>query len=398
MNSSRPTSNSTSIDQANSLLPIVAKQESSISMGILIGGMLISGLLLFAVLENRRHAATMPATKIPSSNIQSNSQENATLYIPPEPETFGDADLRTRNWSPQNIPQQSMTFDAKNKFSEVKPKSNTITPNQIPSPNFPPINRIPLPPPQFSYTPPPQNSFPNPPQPAVARSSNEPSLIYDRSAEVGLATATSASDDALSRASSSTNVPIIRSTTIANKSTTVTQGTLISAVLETALDSSRAGPVRALVTRDTHGFDGTQILIRRGSQLIGEYQSDISKSQRRAFVLWTRLIMPDGVTISLASPSTDQLGSVGISGKVNTHFFERFGSAFLQSTLQAGVGLASRNSDTSVIIATTGITQNTAGQNKALSDYQPTLHVRQGTLINVMVARDLDFSSTASIR
>ncbi|WP_299296697.1 TrbI/VirB10 family protein, partial [uncultured Erythrobacter sp.] len=118
---------------------------------------------------------------------------------------------------------------------------------------------------------------------------------------------------------------------LVNPAHTIPQGTVIPAVLETALDSTRGGGVRALVQRDMFGFDGTRKLIPRGSRLYGEYEADLRPGQKRALVQWTRLIRPDGVTIALDSPSSDPLGRAGIRGKVDSKFLQRFGGALLQS-------------------------------------------------------------------
>src|SRR5207237_4723783 len=106
----------------------------------------------------------------------------------------------------------------------------------------------------------------------------------------------------------------------ANRATTVAQGTLIPAVLETALDSTRPGLARAIVSRDVRGFDGSRVLIPRGSRLIGDYRSDVQPGQHRALVSWTRLIRPDGVTIAIGSPAADTLGGGGIRAEVHSHF------------------------------------------------------------------------------
>ena len=111
-------------------------------------------------------------------------------------------------------------------------------------------------------------------------------------------------------------------------------------MLETALDSTRPGFARAIVSRDVRGFDGSRVLIPRGSRLIGEYRSEVAPGQRRALVNWTRLIRPDGVTIAIGSPAGDPLGRGGIRARVNSHFFERFAGAILQSALDIGVNLA----------------------------------------------------------
>src|SRR5262249_32765349 len=80
---------------------------------------------------------------------------------------------------------------------------------------------------------------------------------------------------------------------IGDPSSTVVQGTMIPAVLETALNSDLPGYARALVSRDVRSFDGSKVAIPRGSRLIGQYKSGLSSGQSRAFIVWSRLIRPD---------------------------------------------------------------------------------------------------------
>jgi len=178
---------------------------------------------------------------------------------------------------------------------------------------------------------------------------------------------------------------------LANPSYTVVQGVLIPAVLETALDSTRAGPARAMVSRDVRSFDRERILIPRGSKLVGEYQSDFAAGQNRASVTWTRLIRPDGVTIELKSPSADGLGRTGIRGKVNNHTMRRMGDALLQTMVGIGTGLTQRATTQPIIIASGGVQPPSINLTSG-RDIQPTLTVPQGTRVSVFVGRDLDFS------
>jgi type IV secretion system protein VirB10 len=180
---------------------------------------------------------------------------------------------------------------------------------------------------------------------------------------------------------------------LANPSLTVPKGTIVAAVLETALDSSRPGGVRAIVSRDVKSFDGSRVLIPRGSRLYGEYLSDVSAGQKRALIRWQRLTRPDAVIVNLDSPAADPLGRAGVEGRVNSHFLARFGGAILQSVLDIGVGLATRSvTDNAVIVGLPGSTQQVTGQLQP-QQVQPTLRVRQGTSVSVFVARDLDFST-----
>ncbi|MBO9622406.1 MAG: TrbI/VirB10 family protein [Sphingomonas sp.] len=176
----------------------------------------------------------------------------------------------------------------------------------------------------------------------------------------------------------------------ANRATTVLQGTLIPAVLETGFDSNRAGFARAIVSRNVIGFDGTRVLIPRGSRLIGEYRSDAGPGQNRALINWTRLIRPDGATINIGSPAADRVGRTGIRADVDTHFFERFSGAILQSALDFGVNLALRGSNGPVIVPLPN-NDSSAIQNR-FNQVPRTLSVKPGTSISVFVARDLDFT------
>jgi type IV secretion system protein VirB10 len=184
--------------------------------------------------------------------------------------------------------------------------------------------------------------------------------------------------------------PRVGATRLANPTTTVPKGAVIQAVLETALDSNRPGFARAIVSRDVRGFDGSRILIPRGSRLVGEYKADLAQGQNRAFVQWQTLTRPDGVQIAVDSPAADPLGRAGVKGNVNSHFFERFAGAILQSTLDIGVGIATRKvANGTVIVGLPGSTQSIGGVTP--QSIKPTLKVPHGSSVSVFVARDLDF-------
>lgn len=172
--------------------------------------------------------------------------------------------------------------------------------------------------------------------------------------------------------------------------TTVTQGTLIPAVLETAINTDVPGYVRAVVSQDVRSFDGTRILVPRSSRLIGQYQSGLQQGQKRAYVIWTRLIRPDGVSVALASPGTAFDGSGGVPGKVDTHFFQRFGSAMLLSVV-GGLSTLGGGGATAVIASGGQSAASTALQQNG--QIGPTVRVRPGEPIRVVTARDLDFAT-----
>jgi type IV secretion system protein VirB10 len=184
---------------------------------------------------------------------------------------------------------------------------------------------------------------------------------------------------------------VAKATRMKSPAHTVSQGTLIPAVLETAINSDLPGYVRAVVSSDIRSFDGSRVLVPRSSRLIGQYKSGVANGQTRAYVMWTRLIRPDGVSVALASPAVDESGQTGLTGKVDGHFMKRFGSALLLSV----VGAASTISSGGSALVLSG------GQNAASIATQqngqipPTIKVRQGQPIRVFTAKDLDFSTVA---
>ena len=176
-----------------------------------------------------------------------------------------------------------------------------------------------------------------------------------------------------------------------NPSTTVTEGTLIPAILETAINTDVPGYVRAVVSQDVRSFDGKRVLIPRSSRLIGQYQAGVQQGQKRAYVIWTRLIRPDGVSVNIGSPATGFDGTTGLEGDVNSHFFQRFGSGLLLSVV-GGLGAVATGGVGGLIVAggAQGAANSAVQSNGQIS---PTIRVRMGEPIRVFTARDLDFST-----
>lgn len=174
---------------------------------------------------------------------------------------------------------------------------------------------------------------------------------------------------------------------------TIVQGTLIPAVLETAINSDIPGYARAVVSQDVRSFDGTKVLVPRSSRLIGEYKGEIAAGQKRVYLMWTRLVRPDGVSIALASPAVDSAGQAGVGGNVKSHFLQRFGSAILLSLL----GSASAFGSGGATVVMSGGGQSVASvalQNDGKR--APTIQVMQGEPIRAFTARDLIFAGPAA--
>lgn len=178
---------------------------------------------------------------------------------------------------------------------------------------------------------------------------------------------------------------------------TIPQGAVIPAVLETAINSDLPGYTRAVVSRDVRSFDGRAVLIPRGSRLIGQYRSATSLGQSRAFVIWSRVLRPDGVSVQIGSPGTDELGRGGLTGEVDRHFFTRFGGSILLSVLNAGIAAIGDGPTTTIAIGSPGQASAAAGAVQP-ETIPPTIKVAQGESIRIFVARDLDFSAVGPAR
>lgn len=198
---------------------------------------------------------------------------------------------------------------------------------------------------------------------------------------------------------SNSEAPTQNATHIAHLNTTIAQGNIISATLETRISSDLPGMVRAVTSNDIYSEDDSNLLLPRGSKLIGQYTNNISQGQTRVFVVWQRLIRPDGIDIAMNSPGTDPLGGAGLpADEIDHHFWEQFGTASLLSIIGAGaanVGVTPDdefNSASAYREALANSFNQTAQQSfQNTSVIQPTLLINQGTKINVFVARDLDF-------
>ncbi|MDK4706078.1 type IV secretion system protein VirB10 [Rhizobium sp. CNPSo 4062] len=210
-----------------------------------------------------------------------------------------------------------------------------------------------------------------------------------------------AEDQRFNRMLTPTHLEGSRAGTLGNRDFIVAMGTSIPCVLETALASDQPGFASCVINRDVLSDNGRVVLMEKGTQIVGEYRGGLNRGQKRLFMLWNRAKTPKGVIITLASPATDALGRAGMDGYVDTHWWERFGSAILLSIVDDATtyaGSRMRDSDVQAQNTTTAGQQAAAIAVEQSINIVPTLTKHQGELVSIFVARDLDFSDVYSLR
>ncbi|GMO10746.1 TrbI/VirB10 family protein [Bradyrhizobium ottawaense] len=180
----------------------------------------------------------------------------------------------------------------------------------------------------------------------------------------------------------------------------VQAGTVIPGALITGIRSDLPGQITAQVTNNV--FDtptGRFLLVPQGARLIGIYDSQVTFGQSRVLLVWTRLIMPNGRSIVLErQPGADTAGYAGLEDQVDNHWGELFKAAALSTFLAVGTELGAgsdTNSNDSAIIqalrhgASDSLNQTGQQVVRRGLNIQPTLTVRPGFPIRVIVNRDL---------
>lgn len=179
----------------------------------------------------------------------------------------------------------------------------------------------------------------------------------------------------------------------------VMAGTIIPGVLLTGINSDLPGQIVGQVSQNVFDtVNGNHLLIPQGTRVIGEYDSRVAYGQERVLIVWTRLIMPDGSSISLEGmPGVDLSGYAGLTDRVNNHYLRLLGGVVMGSLLGAAAQMA-EGSTQSVNpsfgqLALQGAAQNTnqAGQQLTRKNLniQPTLEIRPGYRFNVFVTKDV---------
>ena len=213
-----------------------------------------------------------------------------------------------------------------------------------------------------------------------------------------------------------TKTETVVATRIADLRRTIAQGRIIQATMESALNTDLAAPIRAIVSRDTYAEAGHEPLIPKGSRLIGRYNTTLTAGQTRVFVVWTRVIRPDGVDVALGSPLIDQIGQAGVSGQVDSRFQEIFARALVSSVINIATAIGTEEISGQKTTTTTNSAEGgsqttgspsseaitnalnrlgsiTDGFIQRFVNVKATILIDQGTPVNVFVNKDIVFPS-----
>jgi type IV secretion system protein VirB10 len=176
----------------------------------------------------------------------------------------------------------------------------------------------------------------------------------------------------------------------------VQAGTVIPAALITGIRSDLPGEITAQVTEAIYDSpSGHYLLIPQGARLVGQYDSSVAFGQSRVLLVWTRLIMPNGTSIVLERlPGADAGGYAGLEDEVDNHWLMLFEAAALSTLLSVGAEAGTSNSENNLAQAIREGASNSVSQVgqrivERQLNIQPTLTVRPGFPVRIMINRDL---------
>jgi type IV secretion system protein VirB10 len=176
-------------------------------------------------------------------------------------------------------------------------------------------------------------------------------------------------------------------------------GTILPAVLITGINSDLPGPVIGQIRENVYDtVSGNTLLVPQGSRLLADYDSRVSWGQERVLLCWHRLILPNGDSLNLqCMPAADLAGAAGLTDEVDEHWFRILKGAAV-ATLLAGTtqALAGNTTSFNPTVAQTWAGNaagnvNQVGQQLTRRDLsvQPTITVRPGYAVNVVVTKDI---------
>jgi len=191
-------------------------------------------------------------------------------------------------------------------------------------------------------------------------------------------------------------VPAASANAAAGKTYVLFEGTILETVLINRLNGGFAGPVECLLSTDVYSSDRQHLLVPAGSKLLGETKKVDTFGQTRLAVVFHRVLMPDGYSVSLDQfKGLNQIGDTGLRDQVNNHYLRIFGVSLAIGALGAVAegGAAGSLTASSVDLMRQGFAQSTAQSSAQILDkflnVMPTVTIREGHRVKVYLAGDL---------
>ncbi|ENY82792.1 TrbI/VirB10 family protein [Sphingopyxis sp. MC1] len=176
---------------------------------------------------------------------------------------------------------------------------------------------------------------------------------------------------------------------------TLSAGSVISASLITGLRSDLPGLVTAQVIENTYdSATGRLLLVPQGARLVGSYDSVVAFGQKRALIVWQRIIMPDGSSLRIDNvPATDPSGYAGLADKVDFHTWQLLKGVALSTLLGVSSELALSGQSDLVQAIRMSTQDNVARAGDQITQrnlgIQPTITIRPGAPVRLVVHKDL---------
>jgi type IV secretion system protein VirB10 len=177
---------------------------------------------------------------------------------------------------------------------------------------------------------------------------------------------------------------------------------LIPCRLDTAIDSSLAGPISCHTVDDVLSPRGV-VLMTRGTTVTGEYKNDVKAGQARLFTMAATAITPEGIPVPLEAPMADGLGRAGTTGEVDNHYIQRFGAGILLAIGQSAVSIAQAslqhggNSYLNLNAGGSGPTDIASEILRSQINIPPTITVAPGEMVTIVVRYPIDFSDAIKV-
>jgi type IV secretory pathway VirB10-like protein len=159
-------------------------------------------------------------------------------------------------------------------------------------------------------------------------------------------------------------------------------------LLVPSVDSSSPGTITAYITEDLHDPRSGALCIPKSTSILGRYIG-LAQGAGHLGATWTWIQYPDLCRRPLTNvETTDQEGTSGLAGRVNTHLFQQLRDSFFGSIVNAAgqiiASAVSRGNSQLVYGGGGGVSVTPPNQ----QEYLPTLYEGQATPFTLLLSAD----------